>query len=165
MARLSSQPIFSIAQAKATLDTDATDSGLISPHSTNATITEPVTAKMVLSMPKLRCLSSIPTPDSSPGWMSPGYRPSANVLRSDRRSCTKEESCGDASFGLSGSSLFISLSSRSVGALAAQECFRVEARFQQARRRQAMTYGYLQADTMSVSCCSAEQEPSVFSCV
>src|SRR5699024_2244083 len=72
MVRLSNQPMFSMDQANAALDTDATDSGLISPHSTNATITEPVMAKIVLSMPKLRCLSSIPTPDNSPGWMSPG---------------------------------------------------------------------------------------------
>src|SRR5690625_792416 len=76
--------MFSMDQAKAAPDTAATDSGLRIPHSTKPTMREPVTPKIVLSSVNFRSLSSTPTPERRPGWMSWGYNPTASVARREK---------------------------------------------------------------------------------
>src|SRR5699024_3602328 len=84
IAVLSNQPMFSMDQAKAAPDTAATDSGLRIPHSTKPTMREPVTPKIVLSSVNFRSLSSTPTHERRPGWMSWGYNPTASVARREK---------------------------------------------------------------------------------
>ena len=69
---LNSQPKCSSPHVNAAEETFATDSGAITPHTTNATIATAVTPKTALSMPNWWRCSSTAMPGTSPGCISSG---------------------------------------------------------------------------------------------
>ncbi len=72
MTMLSSQPRFSIAQAKAASATAETLAGLATPQTMNATMNAAVMVNRTLSRENLLRWSSTPMPGTSPGWRSSG---------------------------------------------------------------------------------------------
>ncbi len=71
--RLKNQPTLSVDQSKAPWATEATRAGSEMPQMTKATVSEPATAKITLSIEYRRRRSSMAMPGTRIGWMSCGY--------------------------------------------------------------------------------------------
>ena len=72
MTMFSSQPVFSIAQENIDDDTEATESGLVTPQMMKARMRVAVMPKTILSRPNLLRCSSMLIPGTRPGCMSSG---------------------------------------------------------------------------------------------